>query len=73
MKALITNKLTEHSVTPEAVYLNRRQWLKASAVGAAGLLAPSMKAVEVAPGDDPAPPWLQSQNKQASPSSFSST
>jgi sulfoxide reductase catalytic subunit YedY len=73
MKALITNKLTEHSVTPEAVYLNRRQWLKASAVGAAGLLAPSMKAVEVAPGDDPAPPWLQSQNKQASPSPFSST
>ena len=73
MKAPVEGKLTERDVTPEAVYLNRRQYLQASAVGAAALLAPTIKASDRATGEDPAPRWLQSQNKQASPSPFSST
>ena len=73
MKAPVGSKLTEQDVTPEAVYLNRRQYLKASAVGAAALLAPTLKASESAYGTDSAPLWLKSQNKQASPSPFSTT
>ena len=44
MKVPVGSKLTEHDVTPEAVYLNRRQYLKVSAVGAAALMAPALKA-----------------------------
>lgn len=73
MKAPIGSKLTERDVTPEGVYLNRRQYLKASAVGATALLAPRLKAAESTYGPDLAPLWLQSQNKQASPSPLSTT
>ena len=73
MKTPVGSTLTEADVTPETVYLNRRQYLKASAVAAAVLVAPKLKASESTFGADPAPLWLQSQNKQASPSPFSTT
>ena len=73
MKAPVGGKLTERDVTPETVYLNRRQYLKAAAVGAAALMVPTLKASESAYGTDSAPLWLKSQNKQASPSPFSTT
>ena len=73
MKVSDGHKLGERDVTPEAVYLNRRQYLKASAVGAAALLAPTVKASPATGSADPAPLWLQAQNNQAAPSPFSST
>ena len=65
-------KLTEAAVTPEAVYLNRRQYLKASALGlGAAAFSGASQAADDGQLSDPAPSWMKTQLNESTASPFS--
>ena len=65
-------KLTEAAVTPEAVYLNRRQYLKASALGlGAAAFSGASQAADDGQLSDPAPLWMKTQLNESTASPFS--
>jgi sulfoxide reductase catalytic subunit YedY len=67
------SKITEAAVTPENVYLNRRQYLKASALGlgAAAFSGCATHASDGAVPQDTAPLWMKEQLIEPTASPFS--